>query len=141
MAFEIGSKASHSRRPAINVTPLVDVVLVLLIIFMVVTPLLTQKFWVHVPVKDEPLEQPPPSSQTPVVLTLRANGAVSINREIVPPDQLRTRLQRVLAARADRSLFFEAEPGARYGPAVEAMDIARGAGALTIAVLTRPTSH
>lgn len=138
MAFEVGAKRGRRPAPSMNVTPLVDVVLVLLIIFMVVTPLLTRKFWVHVPVKDDPAAPPPPAAaQVPVVLTLGADGSLRINQERIEPDELRGRLERVLAARADRTLFFDAEPGASYGPAVEAMDLARGAGAFTIAVLTR----
>jgi biopolymer transport protein ExbD/biopolymer transport protein TolR len=137
MAFEVGAGGGRRPRPSMNVTPLVDVVLVLLIIFMIVTPLLTKKFWVHVPVKEEQAEAPPPSPQVPVVLTLGADGSLRLNQERVEPAELGRRLERVFAARADRTLFFDAEPGASYGRAVEAMDIARGGGAFTIAVLTK----
>jgi biopolymer transport protein ExbD/biopolymer transport protein TolR len=117
-----------------NVTPLVDVVLVLLIIFMIVTPMLTRTFWVHVPVKDDPA----PASAAPVqvVLVLAADGSLRLNQERIEPAELPRRLERVFAARSDRTLFFDAEPGASYGRAVEAMDLARSGGALTIAVLT-----
>jgi biopolymer transport protein ExbD len=141
MAFEVGGKASHGRRPSMNVTPLVDVVLVLLIIFMVVTPLLTKKFWVHVPIKEEPQEPqaPLPPEQQPVVLMLGKDGTLRINREEVKREELPRRLARIFAARGDRTLFFDAEEGAAFGPAVEAMDLARGAGAFTIAVITKST--
>jgi biopolymer transport protein ExbD/biopolymer transport protein TolR len=119
-----------------NVTPLVDVVLVLLIIFMIVTPMLTRKFWVHVPVKDEPAEPAPPGATVPIVLTLAADGSLRLNQERVEAADLRARLERVFAARSDRTLFFDAEAGASHGRAVEAMDLARSGGALTIAVLT-----
>jgi biopolymer transport protein TolR len=138
MAFEVGAAGGRRPRPSMNVTPLVDVVLVLLIIFMVVTPLLTKKFWVHVPVKDDPAaELPPPTAQVPVVLTLAADGSLRLNQEPIQQADLAPRLERVFAARSDRTLFFDAEPGASYGRAVEAMDVARGGGALTIAVLTK----
>jgi biopolymer transport protein TolR len=138
MAFEVAAGKGRRPRPSMNVTPLVDVVLVLLIIFMIVTPLLTKRFWVHVPVKDDPAEPPPPDpSHVPVVLTLRSDGSLSLNQEAIGAAELGRRLERVFAARGDRTLFFDAEPGARYGRAVEVMDLARGGGALTIAVLTK----
>jgi biopolymer transport protein ExbD/biopolymer transport protein TolR len=138
MAFEVGSGGDRRSRPAMNVTPLVDVVLVLLIIFMIVTPLLTKRFWVHVPAKDDPAAAPPPiSPQVPVVLTLAADGSLRLNQERIEPADLAPRLGRVFAARSDRTLFFDAERGASYGRAVETMDVARGGGALTIAVFTK----
>ncbi len=137
MAFEVGAGSGRRPRPSMNVTPLVDVVLVLLIIFMIVTPLLTKKFWVDVPVKDEPADARSSPPQVPVVLTLGADGSLRLNQERIEPAELGRRLERVFAARSDRTLFFDAEPGANYGRAVEAMDVARGGGALTIAVLTK----
>ena len=139
MAFEVGRSSGRRPRPSMNVTPLVDVVLVLLIIFMIVTPMLTKKFWVHVPVKEEPSAPPPDTSQVPIVLTLRADGGLRLNQEPIAASELPRRLERVFAARADRTIFFNAEPGATYGRAVEAMDPARSGGALTIATLTKRT--
>ena len=137
MAFEVGGAGGRRPRPSMNVTPLVDVVLVLLIIFMIVTPMLTRTFWVHVPVKDDSAP-PAPASAAPVqvVLVLAADGSLRLNQERIEPAELPRRLARVFAARADRTLFFDAERGASYGRAVEAMDLARSGGALTIAVLT-----
>ncbi len=135
MAFELGG-SQRRRRPQMNVTPLVDVVLVLLIIFMVVTPMMTRKFWVHVPVKEDAAPPPPPGAPVPLVLRLEQGGKLLLNQEEVAPDALRARLERVFAARTDRVLFFDADERAGYGRAVEVMDLARAGGALTIAVLT-----
>jgi biopolymer transport protein ExbD/biopolymer transport protein TolR len=136
MAFDV-HRGKPRRRPQMNVTPLVDVVLVLLIIFMVVTPMLTRKFWVNVPVKEEaPSPQPP--STVPLVLRLSADGGLRLNQEEISEADLPERLPRVFAARTDRVLFFDADEKAPFGKAVEVMDAARGAGALTIAVLTQP---
>ena len=99
-------------KPAMNVTPLVDVVLVLLIIFMIITPLMTKQFYVHLPKQEEKAVE-------------------------TPSDQLVGRLRRVFAARNDHVLFFDAHDDAPYGPAVEALDKAREGGAVTIAILTR----
>jgi biopolymer transport protein ExbD/biopolymer transport protein TolR len=125
-----------------NVTPLVDVVLVLLIIFMVVTPLLAKQFWLNLPKKDDSAKVAPPPSEKdqPVVLTVGPDGAITINRQEVPRAELKERLSRIFAARSDNVLYFDADDEAVYSVAVEAMDAARMGGAKTIAVLTeKPT--
>lgn len=135
MALVLGG-GKRKRRPQMNVTPLVDVVLVLLIIFMVVTPMMTRKFWIHVPVKEDAAPPPPPGTPVPLVLRLEQGGKLLLNQEEVAADALKPRLERVFAARTDRVLFFDADEKAGYGRAVEVMDLARAGGALTIAVLT-----
>ncbi len=122
----------------INVTPLVDVVLVLLIIFMVVTPLLSKQFWLNLPKKDEDAknEPPPPDAEKPVVLTVDPSGAIRINQSEVGRAELKDKLTRIFAARTDKILYFDAGDDAPYGAAVEVMDIARAGGAKSIAILT-----
>ena len=138
MAFDVGGPKSRVT-PQMNVTPLVDVVLVLLIIFMVVTPLLTKKFWLNVPKKtpDEQAETPPPEDHKQLVLMLQKNGTILVNSEVIAKPQLGDKLRRALAARRDGLLFFDADSDAPYGEAVELMDVARGSGAATIAVVTK----
>ena len=141
MAMNVGG-SSNRIAPSMNVTPLVDVVLVLLIIFMVVTPLLTKKFWLNVPKKSEKTEQqPPPDNQKPVVLTYHKDGTIKLNAELVKQAELVERITRVLAARGDNVIFFDAESEADYGGAVAVMDLARGGGAATIAVLTEAVAQ
>jgi biopolymer transport protein ExbD/biopolymer transport protein TolR len=125
-----------------NVTPLVDVVLVLLIIFMVVTPLMAKQFWIHLPNKVEK-EEPPPTSDddTAVVVLVTKSGEIMINREKVADDQFSDKLHRVLAAKRQRTVFFDADEDADFGVAVRAMDWARGGGAATIAVVTQPLAR
>ncbi|AUX44797.1 biopolymer transporter ExbD [Sorangium cellulosum] len=124
--------------PSMNVTPLVDVVLVLLIIFMVVTPLLAKQFWLNLPKKDDTtkLEPPPDDASKPVVLTVDQRGVIRINQAEVQRAELKERLARIFAARSDNVLYFDADDEAAYAVAVEAMDAARMGGAKTIAVLT-----
>ena len=142
MAFDVGSqqgrKSGRKRlTPAMNVTPLVDVVLVLLIIFMVVTPLMTKQFHLNVPAKDDPAKPPPPAqddSPPPVMVTVHKDGAIRLNKEPVADAELSGRIARVLAARRDKVVFFDANDDVPYGRAMQALDLARGGGAITIAV-------
>jgi biopolymer transport protein ExbD len=138
MGIDIDSGGGKSKvRPTMNITPLVDVVLVLLIIFMVITPLLTKQFWVHVPKKPEnQAESKPDPNNPPVVLSVDEKGVIRVGPEVVPAAQLAHKLKRVFAARSDHNLFFKASDDAPYGNAVEALDLARAGGAVTIAVLT-----
>ncbi len=123
----------------INVTPLVDVVLVLLIIFMVVTPLLDKMLRVRVPDAEqtEQYEQP---QATQIVVSVNKDGKILINNEEVPDDAYVQRLRRVLAARAagDRIVFFSADDAALYQRLVVALDGARQAGAEIMTMTTEP---
>jgi len=137
MGMSVGGGGRKGRvTPHLNVTPLVDVVLVLLIIFMVMTPLLTKQFWIHVP---KPVEEPAPAAEAkpPVVLSLRADGTLWIGRDPIRREEIGARLPRIFSAQGDATLVFDAADGARYGEAVKVMDLARAAGAVTIAVSSR----
>jgi biopolymer transport protein ExbD/biopolymer transport protein TolR len=126
-------------QPNMNVTPLVDVVLVLLIIFMVITPLLAKQFWVHLPNKIENDKPPDPSEKDkPIVVTVTKAGEIKINREVVESGEFSNKLKRVLAAREQRTIFFDADDDAEFGKAVEVLDLARAGGSATIAVMTEP---
>ena len=144
MGMNVGGGGKGRVSPAMNVTPLVDVVLVLLIIFMVVTPLLTKKVWLHVPKKDkvelEPPPPPNPDAPKPVVLTYDKDGTIKINSQVVPKQELSQKIKRVLAPRPDPLVFFDAQNDAIYGETVEIMDLAREGGAV-IAVLTEPVAQ
>jgi biopolymer transport protein ExbD len=124
--------------PAMNVTPLVDVVLVLLIIFMVVTPLLSKDFWVHLPKQEKEEIQPEQLQDDPVpplVLRVGPDRSLQVNGAVVGFEELSDRLKRVFAARDDHILFFDADDDVDYGFAVEVLDQARDGGAVTIAPL------
>lgn len=125
-------------RPEMNVTPLVDVVLVLLIIFMVIMPIMPAHFWVHVPDKpdSEELTPPDPNEKQPLVVSVNAEGGFQINKEVIPDAEFADKLRRVLIARGERKVFFDAADNAPYSRAVQALDLARVGGAAHIAVLT-----
>jgi biopolymer transport protein ExbD len=119
-----------------NVTPLVDVVLVLLIIFMVVTPLLTKQLWLNVPPKPEENAPPPPADALPpIVITLAADGTTKVNSEPMSRNIIAERVLRMVNARPDKVVFFDAASDVPYGQALEVMDLIRGGGVETLAVL------
>lgn len=131
------SRAGDRPQPVMNVTPLVDVVLVLLIIFMVVTPMLAKQFWIHMPnkPKDEPQQQVAEDNKT-IVVRVTSAGEIKINHDVIAKDKFQHKLKRVLAGTGQRTVFFDADEDAEFGLAVEVMDLARAGGAATIAVLT-----
>lgn len=135
MAFDVGGSKGKVR-PSMNVTPLVDVVLVLLIIFMVITPMMVKQFRVVVPEKADAAEPAPTEAPTVVVLDVGDDGAARINGEVVPDEALADRVSRILAAKSDRSMFFQAADAVPYGRALDVLDLARAGGSNAIAVLT-----
>lgn len=147
MAFDVGSAGSGKKRqplrPSMNVTPLVDVVLVLLIIFMVVTPLLTKHMTMNVPGKPDEDAPPPPTSVQPLpplVLTLEEDSILRINREPVDRSEVVAKLQRMLNARPDKIVFFDAGDEVPYGDAVAVLDLVRG-GVARIAVVPEKVAN
>ena len=140
MGMHVGDSGGGKRRtgakPAMNVTPLVDVVLVLLIFFMVVTPLLTKQLWLNVPPKPEENSPPPPADVLPpIVITLAKDGVTKVNSEVIARDQLAARVLGMVNARPDKVVFFDAASDVPYGQALEVMDVVRGGGVETLAVL------
>ncbi|MFH1809317.1 MAG: biopolymer transporter ExbD [Pseudomonadota bacterium] len=132
MAMQIGSKGIQSE---INVTPLIDVVLVLLIIFMVVVPLVERRFILAVPEKDLPQEELPEDSPKPLLVMLEADGSVKLNDQVLPMEQLLDKLHTVLRRRDEKVVFFDAAKSANYGQAVDVMDACRGVGARHIGII------
>lgn len=121
----------------INVTPLVDVVLVLLIIFMVLTPLLEKDIDVRVPDQEQvEMEVDVPPDQ--LVVSLDASGAFRLNSELVPDGDYVDRLRRAVAAkpRGEKLVFFVADDRTNYGRLVNALDGAKQAGAETLGMMT-----
>lgn len=123
-------------RSEINVTPFVDVVLVLLIIFMVLTPLLLREIAVTIPRKaDEEVTADVAAQQ--VVLHLKAQGGMELAGEPVSSEQLPARVRALMDRRRDKLLFVRIDDGFNYGQAVQAMDACRGAGVKTLGMTTR----
>ncbi len=137
MGMALGTKKPASD---INVTPLIDVVLVLLIIFMVLTPLAEKQKYTRVP-EYQPEAQPvPPDSVPPdqTVLTALPNGMVLLNREMLTLEQAAAKLEPNYDGRPSKVLFFNADDKTPYGKAMAALDMAHGAGVNTIGLMTDP---
>jgi biopolymer transport protein ExbD/biopolymer transport protein TolR len=138
MAMDLSTGGGKPGRasPQMNVTPLVDVVLVLLIIFMVITPLLAKQFWLHLPDKTEKEQsEPSKNDKPPIVVFVNTAGEIEVNQERVARDVFPDKLRRMLAGSGQRTVFFDAAEDAEFGRAVEVMDLSRGGGAATIVVL------
>jgi biopolymer transport protein TolR len=125
---------------SINVTPLVDVLLVLLIIFMVVTPILTKALQSRIP-KTVEEATPHDYSDRQLVVRLGATGVLRLNADEVSLVTLPERLRKAFTGLgADRTVFVDADDRVPYGNVVQVMDLCRGAGATAIAVLTDSTA-
>lgn len=137
MAMDIG--IADDLKAEINVTPLVDVVLVLLVIFMVVTPLVKQEVPVELPLADHSRTVGDPDR---ITLTVAADGRTLVDGRELAGNLLVDELRRLVAARPERALFLEADRQVPYGRVVEIMDECREAGIVSIGVLTRrPTAE
>jgi len=137
MAMQLGGK-----RPVtdINVTPLIDVVLVLLIIFMVLTPLAEKQMYMRVPEYEPPNQVVPPDSVPPdqIVLTALKDGRVLLNRQNLSVEEAMAKLKPVFEGHYSKVLFFNAQDGTRYEFAVKVLDEAHKAGVNTIGMMTDP---
>jgi biopolymer transport protein TolR len=120
----------------INVTPFVDVMLVLLVIFMVTAPLLTQGMEVNLPrVSAANLEQ---MEQQPVVLTVNAQGQCYVLKQEFPCQELSGRLPAIYEHRTDYSLFIRGDVDTPYGSLMEVLAAARKAGIISVGLVTEP---
>jgi biopolymer transport protein TolR len=120
-------------RSDINITPLVDVVLVLLIIFMVVTPLLQMGYEVQVPPKVETAAPPPMDDQ--VIVRLDAQGQAWINKTQVPLAQFPGRFREIMTGRASKVVFFAADGELQYDKVADFMDMVRDNGAENLGIV------
>lgn len=134
----IRAKGGHQRvLNEINVTPFVDVVLVLLIIFMVTAPLLQQGLPVNLPHAAAPALK---RTKTDIILTIQRDGRIYLGDDAtaVPLEDLEERLIGTYAARENKDMFIKADTDLRYGTVVKVMSIAKKAGVDRIGMLTQP---
>jgi biopolymer transport protein TolR len=134
MAFDQGSPANDAISQ-INVTPLVDVMLVLLIIFMVTAPILQQGVPVDLPkVAASPLA----GEQEQLVVNVAKDGRVYLNDTAMTTGQLTEKLRAIAAARPDRQLYVRADQAVPYGQVMRVMGAVRDAGLVKVGLVTEP---
>ena len=134
MAFASGGNGGV--RSDINITPLVDVVLVLLIIFMVMTPTLLKELSLVVPEKSD-VQMQNPTTTDQVVVAVTKENKITVNQEPIAEAALADRIHELMNAHADKLIFFDLDDEADYGEVVHVMDTCRGAGAKTLGIMTK----
>lgn len=131
---------SGSMRSDINVTPLVDVVLVLLIIFMVITPVVQMGYLVRVPPK-APANVPPSAIQDQIVIRLVDANRVFINKEEMTIEQFPGRIQEIMRGNTSKMVFFSGGRDVEYDATLKFLDVARASGARNIGIIVEdPTT-
>lgn len=135
MAFKTDSASDREAMSEINVTPLVDVMLVLLVVFIVTAPLLTQAVKVDLPKTEK--TQPAPDQHI-ATLAVDATGQISLDGASAPLEGLETRLRERLTADPELTLHIQADRAVPYGKVAEAMALVHRAGITRLAFITQP---
>ena len=139
MAFQIGEGSEDAPLADINVTPLVDVMLVLLIIFMVATPMLHQGIEVDLP--EVQASTLPLRTEDPMVLTVTTDELVYIKDDPVQPTQLAERLVPLMAEREGETVFVKGDKNVRFGLVLEVIQIVNDAGIYKVGLVTQPADE
>ena len=130
----MGASSAGEYKSDINITPLVDVVLVLLIIFMVITPLLQMGYDVKVPPRNPNTDNPPPPTDL-IIVSLTPQNKIYLNKDEVNAQTLSLRLTEILKNRANKTIFFSGDDASNYGEVIKTMDICRAAGAKSMGIV------
>ncbi|HMF76480.1 MAG TPA: biopolymer transporter ExbD [Bryobacteraceae bacterium] len=135
MAMAVGG--SGGARADINVTPLIDVLLVLLIIFMVITPLTPHGLDTLVPQPPPPNQPPPPPQSDPtVVIEVAKEGTLKINGQDIKETDLQEKLEGIFKTRATKVVFVKGDPDVDYRYVAQAIDDSKGAGLDKVGIMT-----
>jgi len=132
MSVDIGASKQKSEP---NVVPLCDILLVLLIIFMVITPVLQKGIDVKLPETQEPGPDTGPSGARGIVLTLESDRTVKINQDPVEMNLLENTLRDLYQTRTDKTIFIRADETLNYQDVLRIIDIAKGAGIEVLGVI------
>jgi biopolymer transport protein ExbD len=135
MGMAVGNVGSV--KSDINMTPFIDILLVLLIIFMVIAPVTPKGLEALVPQPSQPNQQQAASDQRTVVISINKDKSMLINQEPVTEDRLGVRLEEIFKSRAERVVFVKGDPDLEYRYVANAIDIAKGAGIDKVGLMTQ----
>lgn len=121
----------------INMTPMIDVLLVLIIIFMVITPLVPKGLEARVPQPPPPNQPPPPENDRTVVVIIEKDKSMKINQESILFENLSKRLEDIFKTRAERVVFVKGDPDLEYQEVAKVIDVAKGVGIDQVGLMTK----
>ena len=135
MAMAVGGSRGGPRCD-INMTPMIDILLVLLIIFMVITPLTPHGLEALAPKPPDKKNQPPPDQDRTVVIVIDKDKSMHINNEDTDMAKLGPRLEQIFKTRAERVVFVKGDPDLEYQTVAQAIDVAKGAQIDKVGLMT-----
>jgi biopolymer transport protein TolR len=138
MAFYNRSGSDRRVMADINVTPMVDVMLVLLVIFMVTAPMMQQGVQVNLPKAEAKALTAPEEA---VVISIETSGRIFIDKTEVPPGELKGQLSTMFASRTKKEVFLKADRDVPYGEVVKTMAEIKGAGIERLGMVTEPAQR
>jgi biopolymer transport protein TolR len=134
----VSGKQQRTTLSEINVTPLVDVMLVLLIIFMITAPMLQQGLDVNLPVASGTSQ---PAREEQIILTVNKQGEIFLNQTAYKLEVLQPKLRALYQARPDRDVFLRADTDVPYGTVMQVMDEVKKAGIIKLGMITQPSAE